>query len=219
MSDWVTFLRVVSPYVLCNVGLPQDVLRLWTPLRAGAMYFLDYRQGQHQPHLIDAAQSKLCEYAYFAESLIPDTRLSTVQMHNCVVHLAEHVRLYGPSAFRTEFWVERMMQIMKRITKYRTMCSPELVAVATSLLKRALSSAAAVNAEHVVLWRKIDPDGVREAQWDPFDAEGNALTAKLVSENGAHSDKVCLPIPPPDRSYIPRELVVSPDACCLLSSR
>ena len=197
MSDWIIFLRVVSPIILHNAGVNEDVLRLWEPLRKGAMYFLDYREGQHQPSLIDAAQNYLCQYAYLAERLIPDTRLSTVQLHCCVVHLAEHVRLYGPSAFRTEFWVERMMQTLKRITKYRTMNSPELVAVAAWLLKRALGSAAVRMPPYLDLWRKIDPYAARDVNGDRFDDEGNALTSKLVDENGAVSDKVPFPFSPP----------------------
>jgi hypothetical protein len=31
MSDWVTFLRLMSPYVLCNAGVHEDVLALWAP--------------------------------------------------------------------------------------------------------------------------------------------------------------------------------------------
>jgi hypothetical protein len=191
MSDWTIFVRVVSPMLLHNAGVPECVLELWRPLRRAAMYFLDYREGQHQQHLIDTAQNLMAKYSLLAEQMIPDCRLNTVQLHNCVAHLAQNVRLYGPSIFRTEFWVERMMQVLKRITKYRTMCSPELVAVGSWLLKQALASGAAMDPKLPALWDMIDPDVTQFTLPDDFDADGNCITSKLVDENALHSEKVC----------------------------
>jgi hypothetical protein len=190
LSDWVIFVRVVSCIVLTNTGLAEDVISLWSPLREAAMYFLDYREGQHQPHLIDNAQSLLAYYPKAAEKLVPDCRLNTVQLHYCVHHLAPSVRLYGPSVFRAEFWVERMMQALKRITKYRTMCSPALVAVGSWLLKRAIAEGGSLEPELLALWSRIDPSVPRFTQPDEFDSEGNCLTSKLTDENCPDSEKV-----------------------------
>jgi hypothetical protein len=190
MSDWVVFVRVVSPMILLNSGVPECVLKLWSPLRQAAMYFLDYREGQHQQHLIDNAQNLLAQYAKLAEQEVPDCRLNTIQLHNCVVHLPKQVSLYGPSIFRTEFWVERMMQVLKRITKHRTMCSPELVAVGAWLLKQAVAAGVSLEPELLALWDKIDPGTSRFTQPDEFDEDGNCLTSKLSDENSPHSTKV-----------------------------
>jgi hypothetical protein len=44
-------------------------------------------------------------------------------MHEAIklgeVHVVEHLQLYGPYTFHAEFWVERMAQTLKRITKDR----------------------------------------------------------------------------------------------------
>jgi hypothetical protein len=191
MYDWIVFVRLVSPYCMHNAGVPEEVLELWTPVRQAAVYFLDYKEGQHQEGLIDKAQNLLTLYSWLAEQKVPDLRLNTVQLHNCVVHLPQSVRKFGPSIFRTEFWIERLMQVMKRITKYRTMCSPELVAVAAWLLKRALHARAATHPELLQLWAEVDPDEARFVHPDSFDVHGNAITSKsLKMQNGPESEKV-----------------------------
>jgi hypothetical protein len=67
LSDWVVFVRVVSCIVLTNTGLVEAVISLWRSRREAAMSFLDDREGQHQQHLIDNAQSLLANYAEAAE--------------------------------------------------------------------------------------------------------------------------------------------------------
>jgi hypothetical protein len=190
MSDWVTYLRLLSPYVLYNSGVHEDVLKLWSPLRKAAMYFLDYREGQHDANSIDRAQDLMAHYARLCEKMVPDLRLNTIQLHNCVFHLPQAVHLYGPSIFRTEFWVERLMQIVKRITKHRTCCSPELVAVGSWLLKCALAENAEVERELLWLWNKIDPSVSRFTEPDDFDDDGNAITSRMISEDSPDSAKV-----------------------------
>lgn len=71
------------------------------------------------------------------------------------------------------------------------MCSPELVALATWRLQVALSSNAAFNPVLMDLWYKIDPYTERDAGGDHFDAEGNALTAALVPQDGPDLTKMC----------------------------
>jgi hypothetical protein len=190
MSDWVTFVRLMSPYVLYNSGVHDDILALWSPLRQAAVYFLDYREGQHDTTSINAAQDLLAHYARLCEKMVPDLRLNTIQLHNCVFHLPQAVHLYGPSIFRTEFWVERLMQIVKRITKHRCCCSPELVAVGAWLLKCALAENAQVKSDLLAIWNKIDPSIPRFTEPDVFDGDGNAITSRLIDENDPDSTKV-----------------------------
>jgi hypothetical protein len=190
MSDWVTFVRLMSPYLLYNSGVHEDVLTLWAPLRKGAVYFLDYREGQHNTTSINAAQDHLAHYARLCEKMVPDLRLNTIQLHNCLFHLRESVHLYGPSIIRTEFWVERLMQIVKRITKHRTCCSPELVAVGAWLLKCALAEGAQTVNEALALWNKIDQSIPRITEPDAFDEDGNVITSRLMNKNSPGSEKV-----------------------------
>jgi hypothetical protein len=83
-----------------------------------------------------------------------------------------------------------MMQVVKRITKYRTMCSPELVACGAWLLKRCITTSATVEPELVAVWSKIDPMNTRFVPPDTFDCDGNALTRKIANENGPDAVKV-----------------------------
>ena len=63
-----------------------------------------------------------------------------------------------------EFWVERMMQVLKRVTKFRTACSPGLVAVNAWLLQRAF------------LLQEAEIDGIRDllCRVDPKAKAGTA---------------------------------------------
>jgi hypothetical protein len=191
MSDWIVFVRVLSPYLLYNCGVHDDVLKLWSPLRQAAVYFLDYKEGQHHTALIRKAQDMLAAYAHHAERMVPHRILNTIQLHNCVFHLPTAVLHWGPSIFRTEFWVERMMQLLKRITKYRTMCCPEMVAAGAWLLKRRLAAGAAMYPELMEIWDKIDPMTTRFAAPDSFDVDGNTLTRALTPQNQPASEQVC----------------------------
>jgi hypothetical protein len=86
-----------------------------------------------------------------------------------------------------------MMQIVKRITKYRTMCSPELVACGAWLLNLCLAAGAAIDEHLLEIWRKIDPMATRFTAPDKFDDEGNALTHKVESQDGPVSEEVWRP--------------------------
>jgi hypothetical protein len=190
LNDWSVFVRALSPYLMHACGVHDDIVKLWTPLRKAALYFLDYREGQHHDKLVNKAQDWLARYARLAERMVPRRNLNTNQLHQCVFHLPTSVRLWGPGIFRSEFWVERMMQVVKRVTKYRTMCSPELVACGAWLLKQCITTSAAVEPELVAIWSKIDPMNTRLTPADSFDCDGNALTHKIADENGPESAKV-----------------------------
>ena len=189
----MTFIRVVSPYMLHDAGVNEEVLDLWEPLRYAAEYFINYRVGQHQECLIDQAQDMLAKYASMIESKLETKQLCTVQLHTCVFHLPEMVRMYGPGVFRLELWVERVMQELKRITKYRTMSTPERIATAAWLLTRALIAAAAADPNVLDIWKKVDPDVSRNPQpQDTIDQHGNVLTSGFQDHNTDDSELVRL---------------------------
>lgn len=122
MSDWLTWMEVVAPWVLLDVGIDDRILEMWTHLRNGLMYHLRYHPGQHTPERIAQAQLELLKYATLVEEAFGHAKkaLVTHQLHVVVVHFAEQALLWGPLAFALEMWVERLMQEFKRITKYRT---------------------------------------------------------------------------------------------------
>lgn len=122
-------------------------------------------------------------------------KLTTMQLHSAVVHLTDMVKAYGPTAFRMEFWVERMMQELKRVTKFRTSCSPELVAVNAALLKRALARMPSHVHDVDRLLRIIDPKHKTSNPpgRDESDANGNVLVGSLCASDASDeaADQVC----------------------------
>lgn len=181
MSDWQTFISVLSPLVCSGDLFPPAIMDLWEPLRKALLYFTRYHPGQHTDEQLSAAQNSLMEYAHLAETTFKMHKLMTLQLHSACVHLADMVSAYGPSAHRMEFWVERMMQELKRITKYRTSCSPELVAVNGWLLQSALMRMAGAVPGIDALLKKVDPKAMsgRVLNRDEHDIHGNLLTGAL----------------------------------------
>jgi hypothetical protein len=47
MEEWLIFSVVLSPYIMDNVGAPEDVLKMWGLLRRAVVYLLRYQPGQH----------------------------------------------------------------------------------------------------------------------------------------------------------------------------
>lgn len=60
--------------------------------------------------------------------------LTTYKLHLAAMHLADQVRACGPGYTWSEFWVERMVQLVKRMVKYRSTAYPELLFVHDWLL-------------------------------------------------------------------------------------
>lgn len=60
--------------------------------------------------------------------------LATYKLHLAAAHLPDQVRACGAGFFSTEFWVERLVQVLKRMIKYRSTAYPELLFVHDWLL-------------------------------------------------------------------------------------
>ena len=194
MSDWQVFISVVSPLVCSADSFPKEVLALWAPLRKALLYFTRYSDGQHTKAGWEEARGSLLSYARLAENTFRMHKLLTHQLHYAVVHLVDLVQAYGPSSFRMEFWVERMMQVLKRVTKFRTSCSPELVAVNCWLLQSALLRLESLHNGIRQLHEKVDPKAMPEilsAARDRHDSEGNCLLGKLSDMPSKFSETVC----------------------------
>lgn len=64
--------------------------------------------------------------------------MCTYKLHLAACHLPDQVRVCGPSFFSLEYWIERMVQLLKRLTKYRATLNPEIIFVNGHLLQEAL---------------------------------------------------------------------------------
>ena len=60
--------------------------------------------------------------------------LTTLKLHLAAIHLPDQVRACGAGFFSLEFWVERMVQLLKRMIKYRSTAYPELLFIHDWLL-------------------------------------------------------------------------------------
>ena len=63
--------------------------------------------------------------------------LTTFKLHIAAIHLPDQARSCGATFFCVEYWVERLVQLVKRMIKYRTTAHPEDLFVNTQLLERA----------------------------------------------------------------------------------
>jgi hypothetical protein len=111
---------------------------MWGHLRAALIFFMRYQPGQHTEEHIQAAQDQLLAYTRLVSSTWKMHELMTLNLHTCLVHVPEEARRCGPTAFVGEWWLERLMQVFKRVTKYRFTRYPETTAVQHWLLVQAL---------------------------------------------------------------------------------
>lgn len=63
--------------------------------------------------------------------------LATFKLHLAAFHLPDQVRACGASFFMLEYWVERLVQLYKRMVKYRSTAFPELIFINSYLLHQA----------------------------------------------------------------------------------
>jgi hypothetical protein len=129
MDDKLVWTDTVSAFALHGVDMPKVLLRMWGHLRAAVLYFMRFQPNQHQPKYIDAAQDELLQYGRLAQETWNMQELMTFNLHTCMLHVPEQVRLCGALAFSAEWWLERLMQVFKRVTKYRCTRYPETTAV------------------------------------------------------------------------------------------
>jgi hypothetical protein len=168
MEQWFLFVNVISPAILYDVELPPKVQQMWCCLRKGLVYFTSYARGQHRKALWVKARNYLLQYARMAEENTQGgKRLCTQQLHSAVCHLVEHVELYGPSAFRAEFWVERMVQTLKRVTKGRMGKHPCQTAVIHLTTAAACNAIERENPEVGTLLNTIDAERKVEREVPP----------------------------------------------------
>jgi hypothetical protein len=109
--------------------MPEVLQHMWGHLRSAVFYFLQYQQGQHTQEHIERAQDELLQYGRLVQETWNMEELLKNNLHTCMLHVPEQVRLCGAAAFAAEQWLERLMQVFKRVTKYRCTRYPETSAV------------------------------------------------------------------------------------------
>jgi hypothetical protein len=140
MDDKLVWTDTVSTFALHGVSMPEALQRMWGHLRAAVVYFMRYQANQHQCEHIDAAQDHLLKYGRLVQRTWNMQELMTFNLHTCMLHVPEQVKLCGPLAFAAEWWLERLMQVFKRVTKYRCTRHPETTAVQHWLTVAALDN-------------------------------------------------------------------------------
>jgi hypothetical protein len=104
-------------------------MRMWGQVRNGVPYILRYQPGQHTTEHINGAQDELLEYAHLVQKAWNMHELMTINLHTCLVHVADQATACGPTAVASEWWLERLMQVFERVVKYRCTRYPETTAV------------------------------------------------------------------------------------------
>jgi hypothetical protein len=122
MEDWATFSTTLLPYILAVDGVPPCVRYLCAPLHHVTTFFVRYREGQAEECQLIAASKAALEYAERAEKAFRRFELATHQMHVVAVHLAIVARDWGPTAFLCEYWIERLMQVIRCLPNLHSHC-------------------------------------------------------------------------------------------------
>ena len=139
MEDVLSWTDLVASFAFEGVdSVDERITEMWAHLQPAVVYFMRFLGGQHKAEHIATAQDHLLQYAKLAEQHFGMHELLTYQLHVCLVHVAEQAHRCGPTAFAAEWWVERLMQVFKRIVKYRSTRYPEAVAVNHWLAVQAL---------------------------------------------------------------------------------
>lgn len=125
MEDRLTWADTVAPYALHNAEVDERILVMWGHLRKAVMFFMHFQPGQHTEEHIAQAQEDLFQYARLVQEAFDTSQLMTFQLHTVMAHAAEQARACGPTAYACEWWLERLMQVFKRVTKYRSTRYPE----------------------------------------------------------------------------------------------
>lgn len=135
----MAFIEVSGPVAFHAVKdkIHPVALEMWGRFRTYAMYFMRYRDGQHTPGQIRAAQAQLLRYAVLAEKHLCG-KLLTVLLHRAVVHVPEQALAIGPTAWYREEWLERGVRKTKSYTTNHSTRNPALHATNVCLLDMGL---------------------------------------------------------------------------------
>lgn len=182
MEDKMTWADTVAAYALHESGIDARILEMWGHLRSATVYFMRHQFGQHQEKYIDAAQQELFRYSALVQEHFGMNELMTFQLHTCMAHVADQARHCGPTAFAAEWWLERCMQVFKRITKYRSTRHPECVGTNHFLAVQALDKLACCNPRATRLLKAISPSDRLASRRNRDDTTGDDWLVGAVED-------------------------------------
>lgn len=192
MEDKLVWTDTVSSYVLHEAGVDPLILEMWGHLKKATIYFLRFQPGQHKEEHIAEAQDALYQYANLVQQHFRMNELMTFQLHSCMHHVADQARYSGPTAFDGEWWLERCMQVFKRITKYRSTRHPECVGANHFLAVKALDEVAARHPRAPRLYDSIMPAGKLKRGKFRDDTSGTSWLAGPCEDVSDKPAEVCL---------------------------
>lgn len=121
--------------------------------------------------------------------------LTTFKLHLAAIHLPDQIRLCGPGYLHGEYWIERMVQLVKRMVKYRSTAYPELLFVHDWLLTLACRRVKLTNEGHDCLSLDEALAAVRKKKQSNHDTAGpnDALLLGAPKPISATEEREVLP--------------------------
>ena len=181
MEDRFMWTDLVSVFALDGVDVDKTIREMWGNLRKCVIYFIRCQAGQQDPALINDAQDCLLRYARLVEETWGMQQLMTHNLHTCLVHLPEQAKLCGAVAFAAEWWLERLMQVFKRVVKYRCTRYPETTAVQHWLTLAALAAMRLRHPDATQLLDEIRDSKDRTERSNRDTTDGNAFLLGALS--------------------------------------
>lgn len=180
MEDKLIWTDTVTNYVLHGIGLDERILTMWGHLKSAVLYYLRFQTGQHTAEHLKEARDHLWEYSKLVQEHFSSNELLSYQLHYCMAHLGEQAAHNGPTALAGEWWLERCMQVFKRITKYRSTRHPECVGVNHFLALQALESMVSLTPLATRLYDAIAPSPRKKSNKD--DTQGQEWLVGPLTE-------------------------------------
>lgn len=175
-------------FVMLQDVIHKRILDMFGHLRKYTLYFLEYRQGQHTPRQIAAAQQEIAIVAKFAEDHLQGSMI-TMLMHRAVVHIPEQAMMCGPTAFLCEEFGERCIRRFCSHLAHHSTNDVAKSAAATALREMGLRKQ---KAEHEDIDAPlIRAKAVQPNAWsDKGDAHGTQLQRLWKANTGLEGDEV-----------------------------
>lgn len=214
MEDRLVWADTVAAYALHEAGVDDRIMEMWGCLKTATVYFMRYMEGQHHPTYIHEAQTALFKYTVLVQEAFGSNELLTLQLHTCMAHAAEQAKLCGPTAYAAEWWLERCMQVFKRITKYRSTRHPECVGTNHFLGVQALDRVAFTCPGATALYDHVVARKTKDNTTDRDDTSGDDWLVGPVDEITDSHAEVCLRIARVKLSSLHQTSASATSGCC-----
>ncbi|BDA42812.1 hypothetical protein COCOBI_03-7050 [Coccomyxa sp. Obi] len=154
MEDWLHFTETFSPLLRHGDILHEQVAEMWELLRGAVLFYMRACTPEElQPANRRAAREKLIQYGRLLQGtprllngdedpnlLRMPLSMCTPNLHMLVCRLFEQEAAQGCTAHNLEFWLERLMQLVKENLKYRICMCPERLFISDHCLDLALDN-------------------------------------------------------------------------------